>query len=116
MTPEKQRIAIAVESKNFRDGWTQDSLVVGHRMWDGSIKNIPDYLDDLNAIHSAIAKLPESLSMVFASYLYNIAVPKDSQYHDHFIGFPQAFLIATAKPDQQAEAYLRAIGKWEESQ
>ena len=56
MTPEAQRIAIAEAC-----GWTKfewagnlvlfGTLTVGDKRWDGKV--VPDYLNDLNAMHEA---------------------------------------------------------------
>ena len=107
MTPEAQRIAIAEAC-----GWTNvaprivknvkhqgDDITVG--IWSDN-GWIPDYLNDLNAMHEAekvlfgrndwsACKYDEYLIVATSSWKWN----------------------ATAA--QRAEAFLRTIGKWEEA-
>lgn len=92
MTPEQQRIAIAIACSE-----DNDSIVRGL---------IPDYPFDLNAMHEAekvlIGDEPEN-SELWCDFQTNlvIACPAYLSYH------------ATAA--QRAEAFLRTIGKWEEA-
>lgn len=96
MTPEQQRIAIA-ESCGWKTGYRDPEA------W----HPLPDFLHDLNAMHEAekvlIGDEPEN-SELWCDFQTNlvIACPAYLSYH------------ATAA--QRAEAFLRTIGKWEESQ
>lgn len=68
----------------------------------GPLRSIPDYCDDLNAMHEA-EKVLDTI--------------EQGHYWDHLKdltdeGFDQ--LHATAR--QRAEAFLRTLGKWEEVQ
>ena len=63
------------------------------------LRNLPDYLNDLNAMHEAKLRLsPEELG-TFTCILIQMGV--DRNFH---------FMVATA--EQQAEAFLRTIDKW----
>jgi hypothetical protein len=108
MTPEKQRIAIAEAC-----GWTRN----GHlswfhpthgqqtsKDWDSPEKALPDYLTDLNAIHEAEKLLTD---IEFIRYFRFIEV-----MHPEWIK-EKTLIHATAA--DRAEAFLRTIGKWEES-
>ena len=88
MNPEQQRIAIAEAC-----GWLK---VHGH-----SVAGIPDYLNDLNAMHDAEKVL--ILDCVWATYLGELSV----------VVAEKSLVHATAA--QRAEAFLRTIGKWKES-
>jgi hypothetical protein len=118
MTPEKQRIAIAEAS-----GWT--------RVWDSAFRQwiqrspdkalatcdpdpnanwelhrLPDYLNDLNAMHEAELAVfgndwDEALWAIYKHTLYGV------------IEMNRHVLNSTAA--QRAEAFLRTIGKWEEA-
>ena len=92
MTPEAQRIAIAVAC-----GWK-----TGYRdpeAW----HPLPDYLNDLNAMHDAEKVLPAGQWDRYAQWLRELTSSN------------RRFLIARATASQRAEAFLRTIGKWEEA-
>lgn len=94
MTPEQQRIAIAKS--------------VGIYLHDGDhapsdyifVSDLPDYLNDLNAMHDAEMALSDSESIKFRCIATQMGL--DWNY-DPF--------MSSAK--QRAKAYLRTIGKWE---
>jgi hypothetical protein len=110
MTPEKQRIAIAEAC-----GYTHVRIVksldgppdhcIGHHP--AQPHSIPDYLNDLNAMHevekACIYTDDEIDSDLIGDYLTSLVIAADS-------GRSQS---ATAA--QRAEAFLRTLGKWEES-
>jgi len=108
MTPEQQRIAIAESC-----GWHERQEPVGSynatAWWWGetrypsNVMPVPDYLNDLNAMHEALKsfKDDETLWHTFRYHLIALLHPAQHELH------------ATAK--QYAEAFLRAIEKWEES-
>ncbi len=111
MTPEEQRIAIAEAC-----GWT--ATVDDDQFWratraDGSMTSdlwcsmssvwnvgIPDYLNDLNAMHEAEKVLTREQEKEYAYQLEAVCCPLEYGWH------------ATAT--QRAEAFLRTIGKWKE--
>ena len=100
MKPEEQRIAIAKAC-----GWTE----ISPRMtWglppnvedDGTencLKQIPDYLNDLNAMHEAEKQM-------------NTKVLWEA-YKAHLLNWMTEPVCASAR--QRAEAFLKTIGKWE---
>ena len=88
MSEEQQRIAIAEAC-----GWLK---VHGH-----SVAGIPDYLNDLNAMHDAEKVL---VRLQWVSYLRRLQALCDES-----VSWP---IHATAS--QRAEAFLRTIGKWKE--
>ena len=112
MTPEAQRIAIAEAC-----GWT--ATVDDDQFWratraDGSMTSdlwcsmssvwnvgIPDYLNDLNAMHEAEKVLTNEQLEVYCNILHK---PNHGVYWA---------IHATAA--QRAEAFLRTIGKWKEA-
>lgn len=130
MTTEKQRIAIAEAC-----GWVREYAAVP--TWNAKLNNykgdyeqvrttlfrragkcvrvdsLPDYLNDLNAIH----EMEEVLAQL----------GKENDYWFFLrtrIGFSEAqcdwdevdyFAAVHATAAQRAEAFLRTIGKWEES-
>ena len=103
MSPDSQRIAIAeacgIVSK---DKW--GSLYKTPR---GILRDCPDYLADLNAMHEAEETLHESQRVTYSNELYDLAV-------EHQLNTSKwRYLSMTAS--QRAEAFLRTIGKWEHS-
>ena len=118
MKPEKQRIAIAEEcgwhiSENDPDYWWTTSPD-GARFTGYSrrgckpqllecIHNLPDYLNDLNAMHEAEKVLDDM--WLYRNFLYLVTLndPKN-----------KANEPAWATAAQRAEAFLRTVGRWEE--
>jgi hypothetical protein len=110
MNLDKQRMAIAEYC-----GWNVFQAYNGDwrispRISDGSWKLLPDYLNDLNAMHDAEKFLKGTV--IKESYIRNLkriccAAPEVETNINHF-------LIVHANAEAQAEAFLRAIGKWEE--
>ena len=111
MKPEKQRIAIAEACGwVFRDGGNFAGVaqklvepphgrlthIMTHK---AAIRSTPDYLNDLNAMHEAEKTLD-----------YNDLNDMEESVSFHFGVTP---FHATAS--QRAEAFLRTVGKWEES-
>ena len=101
MTPEAQRIAIAEAC-----GWKWEARLKGSiKVWNKPPlmvfydSELPDYLSDLNAMHEAEKVLTPS----------QIAPYVDSCEEMNEKWATPAFATAA----QRAEAFLRAIGKWE---
>ena len=113
MNPEQQRIAIAEAcgwtAKEDKDGFwraVDASVNMTHELW-MSERNvwsagIPDFLNDLNAMHEAEKTLTDKAHEEFRLNLYDV-IGDDSR------------LIVSSTASQRAEAFLRTIGKWEES-
>jgi len=115
MKPEQQRIAIAEacgwkmhdhpDCLAKKEGWVS-------RNWETWVMNpsgllvykhdIPDYLKDLNAMHKAENTLSVRDKQGYISILRNICTVAGC--------WPETATVA-----QRAEAFLRTIGKWEES-
>jgi hypothetical protein len=115
MKPEKQRIAIAEACglpKPYSMWYGKDRNTPSHSvMVKNGVKRgipIPDYLNDLNAMHQAEKVLTKNKSMEYAFRLADswILNGEDKQ-PDLVRGF-----CATAA--ERAEAFLKTIGKWED--
>jgi hypothetical protein len=87
---EEQRIAIA-EACGWKTGYRDPEA------W----HPLPDYLNDLNAMHDAEKVLNEKQEDIMNSTLWDIMDGRKYLWH------------ATAS--QRAEAFLRTIGKWKEA-
>lgn len=108
MSPAKQRIAIAEAC-----GWIVPEGCTNHRTTPtGELiffnphtqdDPLPDYLNDLNAMHEA-----EKVLMQAQDYDYRTeTLPK-------VCGDSSGLIALTATAAQRAEAFLRTIGKWED--
>ena len=109
MNQEKQRIAIAQAC-----GWTKigyhEQEITGRKPTNGFYEIIPDYLNDLNAMHEAEQCLWRKDFLArdtFIDHLARILNP----VHGYRDQLGQHLLDATAA--QRAEAFLRTLGKWE---
>lgn len=109
MSPEKQRIAIAVFC-----GWKKNREVdPGYFVWinpDGKMRGqdaLPDYVNDLNAIHEAEKRLNATQCEQYNESLYS-AEPNEHDCDASGWGFHR-------NAAQRAEIILRTIGKGEES-
>ena len=96
MTPDKQRIAIAETCGIVsEDKW--GSLYKTPR---GILRDCPDYLNDLNAMHEAEKVLD-----------YNQMNRYQNIELSRFV-YTGTTWICSATAAQRAEAFLRTIGKW----
>jgi hypothetical protein len=105
MTPEQQRIAIAEACGWTWHGdasWPKDPNNFYWKKYHLNYRTLPDYLNDLNAMHEAEKAMNNNDWWKFVEHLTNICA-----------GGTALGISATAS--QRAEAFLRTIGKWEES-
>jgi hypothetical protein len=105
MSPEAQRIAIAEAC-----GWEH---IVFNRGWikagDGKTQCvIPDYLNDLNAMHEAEEVMTEMQRCDYSNHLYDLA-----RRHQEVT---EKWRYLSMSAAQRAEAFLRTLGKWEDEQ
>ena len=109
MTPEQQRIAIA-EVCGWERGYTGATQWIndpyGIRVAWSSMREVadaalPDYLNDLNAMHKAVFTLSETQRCAFQQKLGEIAERMSI-----------CFCECTAS--LWAEAFLKSLGKWTE--
>jgi len=105
MTPLKQRIAIAKACGwGLNYDWERPGI---GEWWEKTgeqprrSNDLPDYLNDLNAMHEAEKVLTNAQENGYITILCLDIQPEPKLFH------------ATAA--QRAEAFLRTIGKWEES-
>ena len=99
MSPQSQRIAIAEACGWTRYNGKEKFQFYSPRGMYARMENLPDYLADLNAMHEAemFIRKDHDLYGLYLSHLNRTA--------------PECRVHAT--PAQKAEAFLRAIGKWE---
>jgi hypothetical protein len=120
MTPEAQRIAIAKAC-----GWRvhpKDRFIVSPPNAPHSVQplnTIPDYLNDLNAMHEAEKVLPEDRQSVYADWLNYVHPTADLAYPDQNVRgfrrelFSEAFHLMHATSAQRAEAFLRTLNLYQ---
>lgn len=113
MTPEQQRIAIAewmgvkpTQARKLEDGKT-----VLIYLEDG--KWLPDYLNDLNAMHEAEKKLDYKQRVIFINFL---AVALVREHKPKLSNMTTCIHVESchSTASQRAEALLKTIGKWKE--
>lgn len=123
MSPEKQRIAIAVAL-----GITVIPCTCGSDPWRDAAtgKHLPDYLNDLNACREFelfLMDLPRFRDggrfdidgyHEYCGHLWRIVAkkPSDAYYHYSDLGAYEEVVSATA--DQRCEAFLRTLKLWQE--
>ncbi len=122
MKPEQQRIAIAeacgwtqcehVESIGLAKGFPPLNNPPSYGTYENGMAQLPDYLNDLNAMHEAEQTLWQkdwASRYDFVDKLARILNPT----HGHHLQSGIDLLDATAS--ERAEAFLRTINKWEET-
>jgi hypothetical protein len=116
MNGEQQRIKIAEACgwHNIRPNPIGATPLAGNKEavpFDGALFGIPDYLNDLNAMHEAEKRLPLSKGTMWLKELDRVCgVPDDEDE------WTCALVVAAhrATAAQRAEAFLRATNLWEE--
>ena len=126
MTPEAQRIAIAEAC-----GWIREYADVP--TWDNSVnsykggyepvrtmlfrrkekcfraENLPDYLNDLNAMHGAEKMLTDEQDLEYSESLEQVIGARFNSNNGEDMR-----RLRSATAPQRAEAFLRTLGKWED--
>ena len=120
MNKEKQRIAIAEfcgwrQSRNCKDKFFPPTA----KPWpnEGCFAcptELPDYLNDLNAMHEAEKGLTAHQWEVMFSLLIKIRWRDASEEERKGSGNQLALSPARATAEQRAEALLKTIGRWED--
>jgi hypothetical protein len=110
MNPEQQRIAIAEACgwrlfSQFKNLWAPPRSVVEY---DCDAYPLPNYPFDLNAMHE-VESILNADQMVSYDYHLDRVVGNGRQ------GLNIEYFLWSATAAQRAEAFLRTIGKWEES-
>jgi len=109
MKPEEQRIAIAKACGWYDIGEpTWNGQVLGRHWERGPLENIPDYLNDLNAIREAENKLSKDHRKQLVYVLLRVVIADLDKYTPEIDKF-RVLYFATAA--QRAEAFIRVIGK-----
>jgi hypothetical protein len=118
MTPEAQRIAIA-EACGLDKPFFTITIVAGFNKATEKWR-IPDYLNDLNAMHEAEKELANdpNKDATYWLTLYKVldgefenGEPCDGPPHGHWCELKQ---VGHATAGDRAEAFLRTLGLWKE--
>lgn len=111
MLPEYQRIAI-FESigwyKTVASGVWAKSNGEGQKSSLAKFEDIPDYLNDLNAMHEVEEILTYDQQLL---YVRHIANPWDTDPNGNYW---KMWLCAKATAAQRAEAYLKTLNLWKD--
>ena len=120
MKPEQQRIAIA-EACGFKitrveydpNGEVERVWAETPDSWKGKDVRpwLPDFLNDLNAMHEAWCSLDDVRKDEMQMILREIVFKGQPVVRLSILG---EAIISNATADQRAEAFLRTIGKWVE--
>lgn len=116
MTKEQQRIAIAEVCGWKRDVWNaadgprprwfratpEDCCYAYEPGWDGLCRELPDYVNSLDAMHSAEKTLTRE--------------QQDKYAHELGRGANGGFLHVTASAELRARTFLRTLNLWQESE
>ena len=111
MKPEAQRIAIAEAC-----GWKHEKYIdMGQPckdfwMFNGKcyyLSDLPDYTQDLNAMHEAEKRIPRGDRHEYPFKLSEVVLQRKLTVHDRIEPY-----IVFATASQKAEAFLKTIGKW----
>lgn len=112
MDKEKQRIKIAEACgwrlfSSFLNLWAPPGHIVEY---DCDAYPLPDYLNDLNAIHKAIRILTDAQRIIFRTHLTKVWT---WNYNSRCGHFPNHDDSCNATAEQRAEAFLRTLDLWE---
>lgn len=112
MDKEKQRIKIAEVCgwrlfSSFLNLWAPPGHIVEY---DCDAYPLPDYLNDLNAIHKAIRILTDAQRIIFRTHLTKVWT---WNYNSRCGHFPNHDDSCNATAEQRAEAFLRTLDLWE---
>ena len=138
MSPEKQRITIAEACgwvKFKPRAWRQDLICwsppkdvspiflrMGKNLGYGDIisektefceNDLPDYLNDLNAMNSAEKTLTVKQQHKFAEEVGRIIYSGELSVPDFRDNWYMCYLMMHASAARRAEAFIKTIGKWE---
>ena len=109
MKPEAQRIKIA-EACGFLRNDELDCWEKNNRYYfncgDSRLAQLPDYLNDLNAMHEAEKLLDRSQQNAYINILDGMPDDSCPVHHD--------FQWCCATASQRAKAFLQTLGLWEE--
>jgi len=107
MTPQAQQIAIAVACKVIRP-WTFGSFQTPNGCL---LASLPDYLNDLNAMHE-VEKLMTATQLKV--YRNTLAMMNGGIFMEDGGSFVNLGFAVSATATQRAEAFLRTLNLWKD--
>lgn len=113
MTPEAQRILIAIEVwRRIGCHHWADALAEGYKRHGDAadLTGVPDYPNDLNAMHEAEKVL---LSEKWTEYWHHVF--DGNRRYQGSVSAPSVLYMLHAIAAQRAEALLRTLNLWEEA-
>jgi hypothetical protein len=123
MTLDQQRIAIAQACGWTEIYWLSARGLISARGLSGrppgkicSFKYLPDYINDLNAMHEAEKVLTYEQKEQFVFWMNHIHPSADIHHSDAPKDFRlEVFSLVHSPASQRREAFLRTLGLWQES-
>ena len=112
MTKEQINIAIAeVCGFHQEEPWSDGRECWGHKDYPPHVgfENIPNYCNDLNAMHEAEATLDFEQAELFEDELYDVIFKNNDGLENPL---SCRFSVWHATSRQRAEAFLKTIKKW----
>jgi hypothetical protein len=114
MTKEQINIAIAQACGFYQEEpWLDGRECWGHKNHPPHVgfEQIPDYCNDLNAMHEAEATLDFEQAELFEDELCDVTFKNNDGLENPL---PCRFSVCHATAKQRAEAFLRTLNLWEE--
>jgi hypothetical protein len=115
MNKDKQRLAIAQACKwgdwNMRFHETINGKLMAHRSKVSGLVEVPDYLNDLNAMHEAAKTLDVKTAMKYVTVLSDVFL--DYQCLDYGPNPYMLYIMVHAPAWVRAEAFLKTLNLWE---
>ncbi len=127
MTPKEQYIAIAEACGWINQGVAKKVPGLEGRWRHPQIRNhfvttdlLPDYLNDLNAMHEAWNECIRGRASLEDAFTHYLAVAcgfdeDQGSITDPNLSVADIAVVSNATAAQRAEAFLRATGRWEDS-
>ena len=97
MNEQSQRIAIA-KACGWTDFWAGEETGTNGQDPTGLQAQLPDYLNDLNAMHEA----------------EKVLTPQQKERYCTELLYTHSAMLVFSTAAQRAEAFLRTIGRWED--
>jgi hypothetical protein len=121
MKAEAQRIKIA-EACGWEDIHEEKHPAItylwGYLRFDGQLgedrEMVPDYLNDLNAMHEAAEVLTERQRSVYGNLLFIKHAPEIADDDGPYLKSDSGFRMAQITAAQRCEAFLRTLKLWKE--
>lgn len=107
-TPNNKLVPVKIKlDKHQYNGWGKPESWANdyYDCWNSSYGNVPDYINDLNAIHEAENTLSEEQRLIYSEELYHTAIKCQKE--------TGLWRYLSASAAQRAEAFLKTLNLWD---